>query len=72
MVLTYVFGDDRRIRFSQFPAGGGEAKPTWDFQLIVPEPCLDKTHGFRAQLIYKPFVNAEDAKAEAPRWLSME
>jgi len=69
MVLIYVFDDDRRIRFSQSPTGGGATNPAWDFQFIIPKPRVDSTYGFQARLIYKPFVDEEDVKAEALRWL---
>lgn len=69
MVLVYVFDDDRRIRFSQSPTGGGPTNPAWDFQFIIPNPRTKTDYGFRARLIYKPFVSEEDVRAEAMSWL---
>jgi hypothetical protein len=70
MVLAFLFEpeDDTIIRFSQSPTGGGEANPAWDFQFIIPDPEPNTQYSFRARLIYKPFVSADDIETEYRDW----
>lgn len=68
MVFAQLFDSKEIIRFSQSPTGGGPANPAWDFQYIIPEPKAGKRYSFKARLIYKPFVSAEDIRLEYVKW----
>lgn len=68
MVLAYMFESPEVIRFSQSPTGGGKTNPAWDFQLIIPDLKKGKEYTFRARIIYKPFISAEDITSEYFSW----
>ncbi|KPL05672.1 hypothetical protein AMJ85_11305, partial [candidate division BRC1 bacterium SM23_51] len=68
MVLVYMFDPAEGIRFSQSPTGGGEKNPAWDFQFVVRDFRLNQPHGYRARLVYKPFVGRQDILDEFRRW----
>lgn len=68
MVLAFLFESKDIIRFSQSPTGGGQENPAWDFQFIIPTPETGKIYSFKARIIYKPFVNANDISDEYERW----
>lgn len=68
MVFAQLFDAKGIIRFSQSPTGGGPANPAWDFQFIIPRPKTGKIYSFKARLIYKPFVSAEDIRSEYVKW----
>ncbi len=68
MVLIFMFDNDRDIRFSQSPTGGGALNPAWDFQFIVEPFTINQPYGFRARIVYKPFVNQDDVLAEYEKW----
>ncbi len=68
MVIAYMFESSEVIRFSQSPTGGGETNPAWDFQLIIPDLKKGKEYTFRARMIYKPFISAEDITSEYISW----
>jgi hypothetical protein len=69
MVLAYFFKSDQIIRFSQSPTGGGATNPAWDFQMLIPDPVVGKIYGFKARLVYKPFISAEDIEKEFDHWI---
>ncbi len=68
MVLAQLFDAKKIIRFSQSPTGGGGGNPAWDFQYIIPRPKTGKIYSFKARLIYKPYVSAEDIRSEYIKW----
>jgi hypothetical protein len=68
MVFAYMWDRSEGVRFAQSPTGGGAKNPAWDFQFIVPEPKAGQRYGFRARLVYKPFVSADDVLAEYRSW----
>ena len=68
MCFAYLFDPTSLIRFSQSPTGGGEKNPAWDFQWIIPDSKPGKIYSFRARLIYKPFVSADDIMEEYVKW----
>jgi len=70
MAVAYLFDSDEVIRFSQSPTGGGETNPAWDFQYLIPSPQMEKEYSFKARMIYKPFLNAEDMKSEYDNWIN--
>jgi hypothetical protein len=69
MVVAYLFDAKEVIRFSQSPTGGGDLNPAWDFQYLVPSPTIGKKYGFKARLIFKPFVSDEDVHDEYTNWM---
>ena len=68
MVFVYMWDRSEGIRFAQSPTGGGAKNPAWDFQFIVPDPEAGKHYGFKARVVYKPFVSADDVRAEYKKW----
>lgn len=68
MVLIYMFDRADAIRFSQSPDGGGRSNPAWDFQFIVRDVRVGTPYGYRARVVYKPFVSFEDAREEYRLW----
>jgi len=68
MVFAYMWDRSEGIRFAQSPTGGGARNPAWDFQFIVPEPKAGERYGFRARLVYKPFVSRDDVLGEYKKW----
>jgi hypothetical protein len=68
MVLIYMFDRPDGIRFSQSPTGGGESNPAWDFQFLIPGFETDRAYGYRARMVYKPFVDRQDVVSEYRRW----
>ena len=43
--------------------------PAWDWQYVVRDPEIGKKYGYRARLLYKPFVDAEDVRNEYDKWV---
>ena len=74
-VLIYVFEPGPLIRFAHSPSGGGptadetDTNPAWDFQFIVPNPTVGEEYGYRARVVYKPWVDRADVIAEVRRFL---
>ncbi len=68
MALAYFFDGAGIIRFSQSPTGGGDLNPAWDFQYLIPSPRQGKEYSFKARLVYKPFISAEDLFEEYYKW----
>jgi len=68
MALAFLFSSKNIIRFSQSPTGGGSTNPAWDFHHIIPSPEDGKVYSFKARIIYKPSVDAEDIRAEYKSW----
>ncbi len=69
MVFIYMFDNDRDIRFSQSPTGGGPQNPAWDFQFIIEPFDYNRMYTFNARLVYKPFVSENDVMDEFTHWL---
>ena len=42
--------------------------PAWDWHYVIRKPAIGQRYGYRARLVYKPFVSAEDAREEYVRW----
>ena len=73
MVYLILFDRARtvedEIRFSLFTFKlPGKKRPAWDFQYVVHRVEEDREYGFRARLIWKPWVSREDCLAEYERW----
>lgn len=43
--------------------------PAWDWQYVIRNPEIGKTYGYKARLLVKPFVSADDIRAEYDRWI---
>ncbi len=70
MILAYFFDTDQVIRFSQSPTGGGPDNPAWDFQFLIPNFVINQVYSFRARIIYKPFISAEEIVSEYEKWMN--
>jgi hypothetical protein len=68
MVFIYMFDNDRDIRFSQSPTGGGPQNPAWDFHFIIEPFRYDTTYSFKSRIVYKPFVSEQDVIDEFEKW----
>ena len=68
MAIAYLFESSEVIRFAQSPDGGGKNQPAWDFQYLIPNLRIDFEYDFRARIIYKPFISAEDMVEEYGSW----
>jgi len=68
MAFAFLFEDDKVIRFSQSPTGGGPDSPAWDFQFIIQQPKMGKIYGFKSRAVYKPFITQDEIREEYKRW----
>jgi len=68
MVLIFMFDRAEGIRFSQSPTGGGGENPAWDFQFLVRDFRTNQPYGYRARLVYRPFIGPDDVLDEFRRW----
>ena len=75
MVLIYLFQPNPHLRFTHSPSGGGrtpardDSNPAWDFQLIVPQPVVDREYQLKGRLIYKVWKGRADVLEEARKYL---
>ena len=69
MMLQMMFQAENSLRFAIQPTGGGLKNPAWDFALVIKncEPLTPYT--FSARVVFKPFVNHEDALNEYKQWI---
>jgi len=68
MVFAVFFDRSEGIRFSQSPTGGGGKNPAWDHHFLIRNPEVGKEYGYRARVVYKPFISNEDIRAEFSEW----
>ena len=72
MVIIYMFDQAGPIRFSLSPSSGGgvspSSNPAWDYQYIIYDYEVGKEYGYRARLVYKPFVSEKDIIQEYEKW----
>lgn len=74
--MAYIVMFDQRapIRFAlwNFIRGADGTpdphQPAWDWQFVVRDPEPGGTYGYRAQIVYAPFVSAEDVRARYEAW----
>jgi hypothetical protein len=70
MVLLFIFEPGKHIRITHSPSGGGtsatgdDTNPAWDCQFLVPGYELNQEYGYRARLVYKPWVDRADVLNE--------
>jgi hypothetical protein len=68
MVFAVFFDRVEGIRFSQSPTGGGKKIPAWDHHFLIQNPEVGKEYGYKARLMYKPFVSEEDVREAYRQW----
>lgn len=74
MVYIMMFDQREPIRFAVWNFITNAARkpnphsPAWDWQYVLRDPEPGKRYGYRARLVYKPFVDEEDVKREYERW----
>jgi len=74
MAYIMMFNQSEAIRFAmwnfiQDPAGHPDPRsPAWDWQFVIRAPVVGRTYGYKARLVYKPFVSEEDVREEYERW----
>ncbi|MEM3746467.1 MAG: hypothetical protein QXZ66_04875 [Thermoproteota archaeon] len=69
MILIFIFDTPRWLRFYCSPTGGGDSllpgkySPAWDFEWLIParEYQVGREYQFRMRLVYKKYVDDEDA-----------
>ena len=44
--------------------------PAWDWQFVVKHPQVGKEYSYRARVVYKQFVSAEDVEGDYDAWIS--
>jgi hypothetical protein len=73
MVLILMFDRARtpedEIRFSLFKFKlPKQPRPAWDFQYVIRQVREGREYGFRARLVWKRFVSADDCRKEYQAW----
>lgn len=73
MVYIIMFDQAGPVRFAHSPNSGMMddtviMEPAWDFQYIIPDYKAGKKYGYKARVVYKPFISREDVIAEYERW----
>jgi hypothetical protein len=77
MVLIQMFDrthtDEEEIRFSLFKFKVPRfPRPAWDFQYVIRRIEEGKEYGFKARLVWKKFVSADDCLSEYQSWKSRQ
>jgi hypothetical protein len=76
MVYVVMFDQIDPIRFALWnfscDADGNRDphSPAWDWQYVIRNPAVNKQYGYRARIIYKPFVGRADVVREFEHWKS--
>lgn len=76
MAYIMMFDQGTPIRFAMWnfirnAAGEPDPhSPAWDWQFVIHNPQAGKSYGYRARVMIKPFVDAEDVRLEYDRWAS--
>ncbi len=74
MVYVMMFDQTESIRFAMWnfirDAQGAPDphSPAWDWHFVVREPAVNQPYGYRARMLYKPFVDRDDVRLEYERW----
>ena len=74
LLYIMMFDQKESIRFATwnfFTDSHGNADPrlpAWDWQYVIRNPQLGLTYGYRARMIYKPFISVVDVIHEYERW----
>lgn len=69
LMFDRLYSDRDQIRFSLYKFKlPKHPRPAWDFQYAVNRVEAGQEYGFRGRLVWKPFVSADDCRAEYERW----
>ena len=75
MVYIMMFDQKEPIRFAMWnfirdAEGNPDThSPAWDWQYVIRQPVLNKEYGYRARIVYKPYVGRKDVIDEYEGWL---
>jgi hypothetical protein len=72
MVYIIMFDQEGSTRFAHSPNSGSsdttKFEPAWDFQYIIPNYKVDEKYGYKARVVYKPFISKDDVISEYEKW----
>lgn len=69
LLFDRMHSDADEIRFSLFKfKTKRHPRPAWDFQYVIRHIEAERQYGFRARLVWKPFVSEDDCAAEYKSW----
>jgi hypothetical protein len=69
LMFDKTYTEDDEIRFSLFKFKLPRfPRPAWDFQYVIRNIQSGKEYGFKARLVWKKFVSAEDCLEEYKTW----
>ncbi|MFH1068254.1 MAG: hypothetical protein V1794_01425 [Candidatus Glassbacteria bacterium] len=72
MLIMLMFDQAGPLRFSHSPSSGGRvtprSSPAWDFHYLIYDYKVGQEYGFKARLVYKPFVSEQDIITEYESW----
>jgi len=71
LMFNKTFSPEDQIRFSLFKFKVPKhPRPAWDFQYVINRAERDREYGFKARLVWKRFVSAQDCLQEYEKWQS--
>jgi hypothetical protein len=69
LMFNKMYGEKDEIRFSLFKFKLPRvSRPAWDFQYVIRMLEDEREYGFKARLVWKKFVSAEDCLEEYEAW----
>ena len=69
LMFDKMHSEEDEIRFSLFKFKLPKApRPAWDFQYVIRKMQEGKEYGFKARMVWKRFVSAEDCLKEYQTW----
>ena len=72
MVYAIMFEQESSVRFTHSPTSGmpmgPDASPAWDFHFLFYDYKVGEKYGFKARVVYKPFISREDIIQEYENW----
>jgi hypothetical protein len=69
MVYAMMFDQAESLRMIMWDFARGEHKPVWDWQYVIQAPKPGCSYGYRARVLYKPYVSPEDVVSEYVQWV---
>ena len=69
MAYIMMFDQADHIRFAMWDFSENPRTPVWDWQYVLCNPRPAMTYGYRARLVYKPYMGLADVTAEYVKWL---
>ncbi|MBT4610304.1 MAG: hypothetical protein HOC05_09710 [Gemmatimonadetes bacterium] len=76
MMFLQMFDQQQPVRLCMSPTGGGREEgarvnnPAWDFQYIIDDAVAGAELHLRSRVIYKQFVDANEAETLYEQWTS--